>query len=81
MILGIGTDIVEIQRVRKVISDAFLRKVLSKEEIEKILSMSEERKAQFIAGRFAAKEAIIKALSDFELPEMSDLNIVNNEIT
>ena len=79
MILGIGTDIVEIQRVRKVISDAFLRKVLSKEEIEKTLSMSEERKAQFTAGRFAAKEAIIKALSDVELPEMNDLNIVNNE--
>ena len=79
MILGIGTDIVDISRVRKAISNAFLAKVLSGEELEKAASMSEERKIQFTAGRFAAKEAIIKCLSDHEVPEMCNLNIINNE--
>ena len=79
MILAVGTDIVEIDRVRKALSDPFLRKVLSEEEIEKTKTMSEERKVQFTAGRFAAKEAIIKCLSDYEYPEMRDLNIVNDE--
>ncbi|MBQ1483542.1 MAG: holo-ACP synthase [Erysipelotrichaceae bacterium] len=79
MILGIGTDIVDISRVRKAISNAFLAKVLSGEELEKAASMSEERKIQFTAGRFAAKEAIIKALSGHEVPDLRDLNITNNE--
>ncbi len=79
MIRGIGIDIVEIDRVRKALSDSFLRKVLSKEEFEKASLMSEKRKIEFTAGRFAAKEAIIKALSDYEVPLLEDLNITNNE--
>ena len=79
MILGIGTDIVEIERVRKALSNAFMAKVLSSEEIKRTASMSEERKVQFTAGRFAAKEAIIKCLSDHEVPNMTDLNIFNDE--
>ena len=79
MIKGIGTDIVEIERVRNSISDPFMRKVLSDEEFEKAKSYSEERMIQFTAGRFAAKESIIKCLSDYEVPNMSDLNIVNDE--
>ncbi len=79
MIKGIGTDIVDIERVRKAMSESFLSKVLSEEEIEKASSMKEERKVQFVAGRFAAKEAIIKALSDEEVPVMNELNIVNDD--
>ena len=79
MILGIGTDIIEIERVRKALSEAFMSKVLSAQEMERTAKMSEERKAQFVAGRFAAKEAIIKCLSGYERPVMSDLNIVNDE--
>ena len=79
MILGIGTDIVEIERVRKALSNAFMAKVLSSEEIKRTASMSEERKVQFTAGRFAAKEAVIKCLSGYEHPIMSDLNIINDE--
>ncbi len=79
MIKGIGTDIVDIERVRKAMSEAFLAKVLSKEELERTASMTEERKLQFTAGRFAAKEAIIKALSGYEVPVMNRLNIINDE--
>ena len=79
MITGIGTDIVEIDRVRKVISEAFLAKVLSKEEFDLCMDMPEEKKIRFTAGRFAAKESIIKALSDIEVPDFRDLNIRNDE--
>ena len=75
---GIGTDIVENERVRKALSDSFLRKVLSPEEIEKCQDYRPEKKVQFVSGRFAAKEAIIKCLSDHEIPSMSELNITNN---
>ncbi len=79
MIKGIGTDIVEIERVRKAISDPFMRKILSEEEFEKASSFSDERKISFVAGRFAAKEAIIKCLSGYEVPVMKDLNIENDD--
>lgn len=79
MITGLGTDIVEIARVEKAISDSFMKKVLSIEEYERALTMSKGRRIQFLAGRFAAKEAIIKCLSDHEVPEMCNLNIINSE--
>ena len=75
----VGIDIIENERVRRVLSDPLMRKILSKEEYEKCQDYPEEKKVRFVAGRFACKEAIIKCLSDFELPELSDLNIVNNE--
>ncbi len=76
--MNVGIDIVENERIRKVLTDAFMRKVLSKEECKLCENYLPEKKVRFVAGRFAAKEAIIKALSDHELPEFRDLNIVNN---
>ena len=75
---NVGIDIVENDRIRKVIGTGFVKKVLSSEEQERFEGFSEERKVQFLAGRFAAKEAIIKCLTDEEVPEMTDLNITNN---
>ena len=76
---GIGTDIVENDRIRKALNDSFMRKVLSPAEIEKSKDYKEERLVQFVAGRFAAKEAIIKCLRDYEVPILSELNITNND--
>ena len=63
MILGIGTDIVEVVRIERMIqrhSESFARRVLSpKEQI--ILSKRKDR-SQFCAGRWAIKEAFSKAL-------------------
>jgi len=61
MILGLGMDLVEIADFeRKARSDAFLRKVFTETEIQECRSSinSMER----FAGRFAAKEACMKAL-------------------
>ena len=77
---NVGIDIVEIERIKKALENRrFVERVLSEEEIEKFDGFKEHRQIEFLAGRFAAKEAIIKCLSDHEIPVMSKLNITNNE--
>ena len=62
MIIGIGTDIVEIDRVAKAIKgEAFVKRVFTSAEAEYCRSRKAGMAASF-AGRFAAKEAIMKAL-------------------
>ena len=61
-IIGIGTDIVRVERIANMISkhpDTFLKKVFTENEI----AYCQPRKAsvQHFAGRWAAKEAILKA--------------------
>ena len=80
-IYGIGTDIIEISRIEKAINRTklFKEKVYSEKEIEHI----EKKKNPYAsyAGRFAAKEAISKALGtgvrDFLL---KDIEILNDEL-
>jgi holo-[acyl-carrier protein] synthase len=64
MVLGIGIDIIEIDRIKKSIDkygDSFLNKIYTNMEIE--YSLLKANKYQHLAARFAAKEAIAKALS------------------
>ena len=75
---NIGTDIVELDRLVD-IKEGFIKRVLSKEEIEVYSGYREKRKKEFLGGRFAAKEAIIKCLSDIEIPNMADIVILNNK--
>ncbi|ASW44270.1 holo-ACP synthase [Clostridium isatidis] len=62
MILGIGTDIIEIDRIEKAIekNPNFLNKVFTEKEIE--LFKSKNMRYEVIAGNFAGKEALSKAL-------------------
>lgn len=61
MIIGIGTDIVEVARIAKSIEKiAFRVKVFSKIEIT--YCETKKNKAESYAARFAAKEAFFKAL-------------------
>lgn len=60
-----GTDIIEIERIRDSIEDIgekFLKRVFTDKEIEYCES-KKGQKYQHYAGRFAAKEAIFKAIS------------------
>ncbi len=64
MITGIGTDIVEIDRIERSIAqygDQFLLKYFS--EAEREYCLGKPRQAEHIAVRFAAKEALFKAAS------------------
>jgi len=65
MIIGIGTDLLDIARVRGILEsaagDRFLQRVLTPAERE-CADKRRGRLAEFTAGRFAAKEAVSKAL-------------------
>lgn len=62
MIIGIGTDIIEIERISNAIkrNKNFLNKLFTENEINMFESKS--MRAEVVAGNFAAKEAISKAL-------------------
>lgn len=62
MIIGVGVDIVEIRRIKEAMerNDNFIDKLFSKEELEYF--QSRNMRPEYVAGRFAAKEAVSKAL-------------------
>jgi holo-[acyl-carrier protein] synthase len=63
MIIGIGVDIVEVPRIQAVIDrhgEHFLRRVFTEQEVA--YCRSGARPPERFAGRFAAKEAALKAL-------------------
>lgn len=64
MIVGIGVDIVEIERISKLVKrqKSTISRFLTIEEQQLLQGKPEARQAEFIAGRFAAKEAGSKAL-------------------
>ena len=62
MILGLGTDIIEVERIRASFAkfgERFVHRILLPDEIAYCLAHKDP--APFIAARFAAKEAISKA--------------------
>lgn len=80
MIFGVGTDLIEIERIEKKITDSnFLKKIFSKEELEYV--EDKKRKASILAGNFAVKESFSKALGtgirDFSL---IDISVLRNEL-
>jgi len=80
MIVGIGNDIIEIERVEKAISkEGFIAKVYTQREIENIVKRGS--RTETYAGIFSAKEAISKAIGtgvrEFAL---TDLEILNDDL-
>ncbi len=64
MVAGIGIDIIEIDRIKKVIdkyNSQFLTKIFTKSEID--YCINKFNFYQHFAARFAAKEAVYKALA------------------
>ncbi|WP_100374532.1 holo-ACP synthase [Bacillus sp. FJAT-45037] len=63
MIIGIGVDIIELDRIKKAMDKQprFLEKILTKKEQATCCQFTEKRLVEYIAGRFAAKEAFVKA--------------------
>jgi len=64
MIQGIGLDIIEIQRIKQVShkNERFVYRILTQNERNVYFELpTERRRLEFLAGRFAAKEAFAKA--------------------
>lgn len=64
MIMGIGLDITEIKKIESILSKTpkFVTRILTRKEKELMETFSGSRQLEFLAGRFAAKEAFSKAL-------------------
>ena len=80
MIVGIGNDIIEIERIEKAISkEGFKNKIYSQRELENIQKRG--NRTETYAGIFSAKEAISKAIGtgvrEFSL---TDLEILNDDL-
>lgn len=83
MITGIGLDIIELDRIRRIVErqPGFIKRILTINEIEKYANLSKERKVEFLAGRFAVKEAYSKALGTGIGEEIGfqDIEVNNDE--
>ncbi|HOH82496.1 MAG TPA: holo-ACP synthase [Candidatus Syntrophosphaera thermopropionivorans] len=81
MIIGIGVDIVQIERVRKLVENysEFMHQVFTAREIE--FCQAKADSASSYAARFAAKEAMMKALSTGwnEKVNWLDIEVINEE--
>ena len=80
-ILGIGVDIIENARVKKLIKNKnFIKRIFSKNEIK--FSNSITNKTNYFAKRFAAKEAFAKSLGTGFRKNLNfiDIEILNNKM-
>ena len=80
MIVGIGNDIIEIERIEKAISkESFKNKIYTQRELKNIEKRG--NRTETYAGIFSAKEAISKAIGtgvrEFSL---TDLEILNDDL-
>ena len=82
MIVGVGNDIVEIDRINLIYNkfgEKFLNKVYTRNEINFFLQ-NKSRLIYRLANRFAAKEAFYKALNHNKksrIPSFKDVEILN----
>ncbi|MBN2654494.1 MAG: holo-ACP synthase [Nitrospirae bacterium] len=82
MILGIGTDIVEIKRIKHAIArwgNRLVERIFSPREIEYCYSKSEP--STHFAARFAAKEALIKAIGTSSIGSGAAYSLKNIEVS
>lgn len=81
MIIGIGTDIIEIERIKKAVekSPKFLQRIYTEDEIKYFKSVG--FRVNSIAGNFAGKEAVSKALgTGFRDFNIRDIEILRDEL-
>lgn len=80
MIFGIGNDLVDIRRIEKTLINfgaRFINRILKPQEALRVEG-DLKRRASYVAKRFAAKEALIKALGGGNL-NWHDIMVTNDE--
>lgn len=77
-----GTDIIEVSRIEDAVKNTkgFKENVYTKNEIEDIDKIRSKMKYQRYAGRFAAKEAIYKAISKIVIENKINMGYLDVEI-
>src|SRR3989338_3712496 len=80
MIVGVGIDMIQIEKLESAVDkwgDSFKDRVFNAEELENIAEG--KMYYQRLAARFAAKEAVIKAISKEYPLALTDIIILNKE--
>ncbi|TNF56210.1 holo-[acyl-carrier-protein] synthase [bacterium] len=80
MIYGIGIDLVKIDRMKKAVEkwgEKFLKRIFTEKEISYCFEKKEPHHS--LAVRFAAKEALIKAIGSEVFVPLTDIEILNFE--
>lgn len=77
-----GTDIIEVQRIEEAIENTkeFKENIFTENEIKDIDSIKCKMKYQRYAGRFAAKEALYKAMSKILIDNKLNMSFLDVEI-
>lgn len=83
-LIGLGTDIIQIHRIGvsvKRYGDKFLNRIFTPAERAKAESLIEDKKIAYYAKRFAAKEALSKALGSGigRLAAWQEIEILNDD--
>jgi len=81
MLYSVGIDLIDTERIGKALDkwgNPFAQKILGGEEYEMFLNKI--NKIQFLSGRFAAKEAVIKTLGAFfeRRINFKDIQVLND---
>lgn len=83
MIAGIGVDILDLDHMESVCQKqpSIYKKILTSKELEIYETRSEKRKLEFLAGRYAAKEAFSKAMGTGigKIVTFQNVTILNND--
>ena len=82
MIVGHGIDIEALASIQNAVEkrEGFARRVLTDKEMERFASLKGRRQIEYLAGRWAAKEAFSKALgTGIGKLGFQDLEVLNNE--
>lgn len=79
MIIGLGTDIIEIERVRRAVSKKHFRDNVYTDIEQAYCESRGSHSAASYAARFAAKEAFFKALGTGIVTRLTDVEIINDK--
>ncbi|MBN1212854.1 MAG: holo-ACP synthase [candidate division Zixibacteria bacterium] len=82
MVTSLGIDIIETARIKSAVErfgERFLRRILGVDELP--IYQRRRDRYEFLAGRFAAKEAAVKALGKYldRRPPFNAIQIVNDD--
>ncbi|MGD9015104.1 MAG: holo-ACP synthase [Candidatus Omnitrophota bacterium] len=77
-IVGNGVDIIEVRRIKNAINRhgrTFLERIFTDKELK--IASEHNNRFQHLAGRFAAKEAVFKAMNKARL-DFKDVEVLND---
>jgi len=82
MIHAIGTDLVELERIKTIGIERFKNKILNADELKEFDQIAHEnRKLTYLAGRFAVKESLFKCFkSGDKTANYKDFTILNDSV-